>query len=340
MVFGSYTIMFFIFLCVILITCPKISIAGNFTVKVVDQSGNGDYQRIQDAIDSVPSGNTENVLILVKQGVYREKVVVPLDKPSIILTGVKPEKTVITWNDHGNIFTSPTVSVLASDFICRYITIQNTHGPGDKAVALRVSGDRVAFFGCRILGHQDTLLDDTGRHYYCNAYIEGDTDFIFGDAASAYKKCHLHSVTESHGSITAQHRISDEQSTGFLFMGCRITGTKTNGTWLGRPWADYSRVVFIETYMSDVVLSQGWDDWNEPSRQRTVYYGEYRNYGAGARRSGRVKWSRNLTPKEAAPFLTLDIIGGRTWIRSARKLYKEIYPIIAHYRFLLEIPEK
>lgn len=125
MVFGSYATMFFILLSVILITCPRInSIAGNFTLKVVDQSGYGDYRRIQDAIDSVSSGNTENVLILVRQGVYREKVIVPSDKPSIILSGIKAEKTVISWNDHGNIFSSPTMSVLASDFICRYLTIQ------------------------------------------------------------------------------------------------------------------------------------------------------------------------------------------------------------------------
>lgn len=85
---------------------------------------------------------------------------------------------------------------------------------------------------------------------------------------SIMQKCHLHSVTESYGSITAQHRESEKQSTGFLFMGCKITGTKTNGTLLGRPWAAHSRVVFVKTYMSNVVLPQGWDDWNEPSRQR------------------------------------------------------------------------
>jgi pectinesterase len=65
--------------------------------------------------------------------------------------------------------------------------LQNTYGSGAKAVALRVSGDRAAFYGCRILSHQDTLLDDTGRHYYRSCYIEGDTDFICGDAASLFE---------------------------------------------------------------------------------------------------------------------------------------------------------
>lgn len=69
--------------------------------------------------------------------------------------------------------------------------LQNNYGPGAKAVALRVSADRVAFFGCKIKAHQDTLLDDAGRHYYKNCYIEGDTDFICGNAASVFEVCNF-----------------------------------------------------------------------------------------------------------------------------------------------------
>lgn len=64
---------------------------------------------------------------------------------------------------------------------------QNTYGTAAKAVALRVSGDRAAFYGCRILSYQDTLLDDAGNHYFSNCYIEGATDFICGNAASLYE---------------------------------------------------------------------------------------------------------------------------------------------------------
>lgn len=37
----------------------------------VDQSGQGDYKKIQDAINSVPSNNSEFVYIWVKPGTYR-----------------------------------------------------------------------------------------------------------------------------------------------------------------------------------------------------------------------------------------------------------------------------
>ncbi|KAL2521071.1 putative pectinesterase 11 [Forsythia ovata] len=283
----------------------------------VDESGStGNYQKIQDAIDAVPRNNSENVLILIKPGVYKEKIVVPADKPFITLSGSKPGKgkVIITWNESGEIFESPTFTVLASDFMARHLTIQNTYGSGAKAVALRVSADRAAFFGCRILSHQDTLLDDKGRHYYNNCYIQGDTDFICGNAASLFEKCHLHSLSQGTGAITAQHRHSPFEKTGFTFVNCKISGLKS--ALLGRPWGAYSRVVFALTYMSNVILPQGWDDWGDTSKQRTSYYGEFMCYGPGSSTSRRVNWSHSLTSQEAKSYLTESINGGRSWVRA------------------------
>lgn len=56
-----------------------------------------------------------------------------------------------------------------------------------QAVALRITGDCAAFYGCGFYGSQDTLNDDMGRHYYKNCEIVGSIDFIFGDAQSLYK---------------------------------------------------------------------------------------------------------------------------------------------------------
>lgn len=91
----------------------------------VDRSGKGHFQKIQDAIDAVPSNNSENVFVLIKPGVYEEKIVVPVDKPFITLSGSKPAgEVIITRNESGEIFESPTFTVLASDFMARHLTIQ------------------------------------------------------------------------------------------------------------------------------------------------------------------------------------------------------------------------
>lgn len=57
---------------------------------------------------------------------------------------------------------------------------------GAQAVALRVSGDRSAFYNCKIIGFQDTLCDDRGNHFFKDCHIRGTVDFIFGSGTSLY----------------------------------------------------------------------------------------------------------------------------------------------------------
>ena len=57
---------------------------------------------------------------------------------------------------------------------------------GAQAVALRVSGNKSAFYNCKIIGYQDTLCDDRGYHFFKNCYIQGTVDFIFGSGTSLY----------------------------------------------------------------------------------------------------------------------------------------------------------
>ncbi|KAI3911879.1 hypothetical protein MKW92_025172 [Papaver armeniacum] len=192
----------------------------NFTTAIlirVDQSGAGDFKKIQDAIDSVPSNNTDQLyFIWVKPGTYSEKLVVPSDKHYITLSGTNPATTIVTWQDGGDIYTSPTLTVLASDFVARLITVQNTFGNAGKAVALRVAGDKAAFYGCRFISYQDTLLDDRG----------------------------------GMGIITAQGRASALDKTGFVFLGCKITTLNGTSLVLGRPRGPYARVLFALTYIT------------------------------------------------------------------------------------------
>lgn len=286
-------------------------------VIVVSQvKGNGDFTTVQAAINAVPANNTKWILIRVKPGTYREKVAIPAEKPFIILSGSSANTTIISWNDNaqstGGTFYSATVTVSASDFIARYITIQNSYGSGDQAVALMITGDRSAFYGCRFLGYQDTVLDESGRHYFSNCYIEGAADFICGDGQSVYEKCHLHTIPMLNGAITAQMRGSSGEDTGYVFLNCKITGGGL--MYLGRAWGRYSRVVFAYTYIAGIIFPQGWNDWNDPTRDSTVFYGLYKCSGPGASDKGRVSWSRDLSDQEAKPFVSTSFIDGASWI--------------------------
>lgn len=178
--------------------------------------------------------------------------------------------------------------------------MQNSYGHGDlsgnnQAVALKISGDRCAFYNCKFLGFQDTVLDDLGRHYFKNCYIEGGVDFICGNGKSMYEvkqiqiitstvlfhsplldkyscklpfclfvclwqSCELHAVPVFYGVFTAQKRMGLHEDTGFVFLNCKLTGNGTN--YLGKPWGPYSTVVFANTYMEKIIKPEGWEDWD------------------------------------------------------------------------------
>ncbi|PNT72448.1 putative pectinesterase 11 [Brachypodium distachyon] len=281
--------------------------SGSIILLAVDQSGKGDHRRIQDADNAAPANNSAGTVIRIKPGVYREKVMV--DKPYITLAGTSANTTVITRNDAWVSDDSPTVSVLASDFVAKRLTFQNTSGSSAAAVAMRVAGDRAAFYGCSFLSFQDTLLDDTGRHYYRGCYVEGGTDFVFGNGKALFDKCHLHLTSRIGGAFTAQQRASESEDTGFSFVGCKLTGVGVRTSILGRPWGPYSRVVFGLSYMSSTVSPQGWDDWGDHHRQRTAFYGQYQCYGQGSKTDDRVRGlasSRKLKRHLSSPRLGLE----------------------------------
>lgn len=76
-------------------------------------------------------------------------------------------------------------------------------------MALRVTGDQAAFYGCGFYGGQDTLNDDIGRHYFKECFIQGSIDFIFGNARSLYEviKPTIHLAVKSAQLIAVQRFI-------------------------------------------------------------------------------------------------------------------------------------
>jgi pectinesterase len=285
---------------------------------VVAQDGSGQFKTVQDAIMSVPAGTASNpVVIRIKPGTYKELIYIQHEKRFFRLIGEDARTTILTFDLNANLvgkdgkpigtFRTPSTVIDADDFIAENITFENSAGPVGQALAIRVDGDRVVFRRCRFLGWQDTLFLNRGRQYFEDCYITGHVDFIFGAATAFFERCHIHCLRD--GYITAASTYDYDQY-GFVFSDCKITGDAEVKTYLGRPWRDFSNVIFLNTEMSDVVRSEGWQNWNLPAREKTARYAEFNSSGPGGHTKGRVPWSRQLTTKQAKLITVKRVLAG------------------------------
>ncbi len=298
---------------------------------VVAQDGSGDFKGIQEAIDNAKAFPDERITIFIKSGIYREKVKVHAWNTMLTLKGEDPATTIISWDDHFNkinrgrnsTFYTYTLLVQGDDFRAEGLTIENTAGPVGQAVALAVEADRCVFYNCRVRGNQDTLYTagSNSRQYFNTCYIEGTTDFIFGPATVLFDSCTIHSKSDSY--ITAASTPENKRF-GYVFRNCNLTAdTGVHHVYLGRPWRDFARVVFLNCAMGSHIRPEGWENWSGTARDKTAYYAEYGNTGPGAVRTNRVGWSHVLSKKEARKY-TLEAIlkldpggeeGSRHWAK-------------------------
>ncbi|KAH6786782.1 Pectin lyase-like superfamily protein [Perilla frutescens var. hirtella] len=291
---------------------------------IVDPSGSGGFRTIQAAINSVPSNNQQWTTINIKQGVYKEQVLIPRDKPFIYLKGAGRKYTFIVWDGHESI-DNATFASEADNTLARDITFSNSYNsknpnPIARAVAAKIKGDKSAFYGCAFLGVQDTLWDAQGRHYYKSCTIKGAVDFIFGAAQTHYESCNISVDTstlngKTAGYIAAQGRENGQDTNGFVFKGCNIDGNGT--TYLGRGWRPYSRVLFYNTQMSDIIVPQGWDAWKAAGKESLLTLSEYNCSGPGANSSGRVAWEKKLSEGEVNQLTNISFIDNEGWVKIA-----------------------
>lgn len=174
-------------------------------------------------------------------------------------------------------------------------------------MALYVDADKAVFKNCRFIGNQDTIYaaGENSRQYFLNCYIEGTTDFIFGPATAVFQNCTISAKSNSY--ITAANTPGGKKF-GFVFLDCKIIAdSMVNKLYLGRPWRAFSRTVFIRCDLPKQIAAEGWNNWDNPSNEKTVFYAEYKNTGEGAGISHRVSWSKQLSDKEAKEYTVENI---------------------------------
>ena len=308
----------------------------------VAKDNSGDFNSIQQAVDSIPAGTPETIYI--KKGIYKERVEVR--KNNISFVGESTDDTIITESYYARMimpdgskrgtFRSYTFFVYADNFTASNLTFENAAGFGDEfgqAIAVYAEGDNITFRNCKILGHQDTLftgplpmkekqpggftgptIDGIRRvvhQLYEDCYIAGEIDFIFGSATAYFKNCTLFALNrnqEINAFYTAPSTY-EGQAFGYVFESCTFTGNcPPKSVALSRPWRIHAKTVLLNCSYSDQIIDEGFTDWNKPESHENVYYAEYNGHGEGFKPEKRAAYVRQLNESEAALYTLENVM--------------------------------
>ena len=306
---------------------------------VVAQDGSGDYTSLQAAIDAAPAGRAKPWLIFVKNGQYKEHVDIPATKPCLHIIGQDRDQAVIlddrlSGGDNAyHVDLGATVVVKAANTFFENITIENSYGhekqSGPQALALNTQADRVALNHVALLSYQDTWITTStsnNRHYIKNSVIEGAVDFIYNSGNVYLDGDTIEINRPSGGYIVAPSHAADVKW-GYVFMNNIIRprqGVKVSDIWLGRPWHNSPKTVFINTQTFVNIPAAGWYDhmgglpvlWADYntvdadgnpvdlSQRRDTYWKEEN----GEKIYGKAK--NYLTAEEAAQYTVKNVMGG------------------------------
>jgi pectinesterase len=281
---------------------------------VVDPSGHGDYKTIQAALDQLPEDAFFTRVILIKPGIYREKIF--LTKNHVALVGEDSAHTIITQSIARDIFRCThaddwgvaTFNVSGSDIDLEHLTIENTFGfehltdttvacpdpatasnggmkkvsRGGHQMALRTfATTRLKAQHCAFRSYGgDTVSPwnvQDGLFYFKDCTMEGGVDFYCPRGWAYADHCRLISHT---GPASIWHDGSGDSTAKTVLRDCTFEGYP--GFHLGRYHRD------AQFYLVDCRFSAELADagialvhttnlfkWG----QRTYYYNCHRNGG-------------------------------------------------------------
>ncbi|WCJ39298.1 Plant invertase/pectin methylesterase inhibitor superfamily [Euphorbia peplus] len=298
----------------------------------VAKDGSGNFTMISEAVAKTPIKSMERFVIYIKEGTYDEEYVeIPKHMWNLTIYGDGMDKTVISGHKSVNgskiikTFATASFAVNGDGFIGTDIKFVNTAGPQNgQAVAFRSGADRSVCHRCKFEGFQDTLYVHHQRQFYRECDIIGTVDFIFGNAAAVFQNCRIMPREPLQGqsiTITAQGKKEWNESTGISIQNCEIfpmdNQNVTAKVYLGRPWKDYATTVVIRSNIHSFLDPAGWSQWNASLPPKTIFYGEFENFGEGSSINRRVNWTGyypSLTDTQVAKFSIESFLNGPFWL--------------------------
>jgi pectin methylesterase-like acyl-CoA thioesterase len=247
---------------------------------VVAAEGSGDFATVQGAVDFVPENNAKRITIFIKKGIYTELVAF-IAKNNITFLGEDRNGTMIAYANNNSFQPNPAnpqgafagssyrrgtfMGFNSSGVVLSNLSIHNTTKKGgsqaEAIVFKEVRGQtgpnlsQTTLTNVSLYSFQDTL-QITGKAYLSNCYIEGDTDYMWGDGPCYFVNCWLRTLYNGT-SFTQPRNPADHH--GFVFVDCWFDGAAgINRASLGNGGGT-SETVLINCALGTMLVPTGWN---------------------------------------------------------------------------------
>ena len=197
----------------------------------VAADGSGQFTSVHAAVQSIPKGNRERIVILIKNGVYNEKV--RIDAACVTLRGESRDKTRIEFAQLNDDFSKKpddrgraVVNINGDDCVLENLTIKNTAGVvGPHSFAIYGKADRTVIVDCDVLSEgADTVSlwkGESGRYYHARCTFRGAVDFVCPRGW-----CYIADSTffETKNTAALWHDGSKNKDQKFVLRNCKFDG--------------------------------------------------------------------------------------------------------------------
>ena len=284
----------------------------NIIIVALDDSG--DFTSIQEALNSIPAGSKDKMIIYIKNGTYNEKIFI--EKSNVVLMGEDKDQTKIVYaelrrncreknpDDYGASVVNIKNNV--TDILFSYLTIHNNYGSiygdHDHAFAIRAGEGvtRIIIDNCNIISDGGDTVSlwntDDGMYYHSNSYFEGWVDYVCPRGYCYIEKSNFfgHNLTAS-----IWHDGSHNENHKFVLRDCYFDGVDDFP--LGRFHRDAQFFLIDCSFSSNMADQKIFFAPSNPPR--VLQWGKERQYYYNCHRDSiDFSWfTDNLTDAPSAP---------------------------------------
>ena len=279
---------------------------------VVSADGRGNFRTVQEALNSIPKDNNHSVMILIKKGIYPEKIFI--ERSFVALVGEDRDSTTIiyaelreewTKNHNGSDWGSAVINIdsASTDVTVANLTINNNYGSLHQIpkhqFAIRGNGTRIRILYCNVIADGNDTVSlwnrTNGMYYHAYCSFEGWVDYVCprGWCYITDSKFFGHNMSAS-----IWHDGSANKEQKFVIRYSSFDGVP--GFPLGRHHRD------AQIYLLDCLFSRAMADkpiyLPDSPNSRPWQWGERHYYYNCHREGGDFEWfADNLSQAEKAP---------------------------------------